>query len=176
MKSQVKRHYELFSEAQLQDEAQLLEKEQAEAVKLLETSHKKRDLLKEYQQLYPGIKGGIGIEEIQSDIVGSVATVAMAAHKAKAATLEQQVVLLETKPQASLSPSPAITNIFRDASIYDSTESRWIVRGIVEEAGEKRIHIEAYNGELKSISEDQLNPKRCSRPAAGLEDPHRPTT
>ena len=157
MRALVKRHYLLLSEAQLQDEAQHIEHKQAEAVEFLQAEPGMRVFLKDYQQLYPGIKGGIGMEEIHSkNTLIAVITVVNTAHKSALAALDQQLALQATTAQAALSPSPAITNIFRDATIYDSNETRWIVRGIVEEAGEKRIDIESNRGELASISTDQL--------------------
>ena len=88
MKALVKRHYLLLSEAQLQDEAQHIEHEQTEAVKLLEAEPGMRAFLNDYQQLYPGIKGGIGMEEIHSkNTLIAVMTVVTTAKDAATAAL-----------------------------------------------------------------------------------------
>ena len=54
--------------------------------------------------------------------------------------------------------SPAITQIFRDATIYNEDEERWVVRSVNSgSSGEKFIDIEGHEGELMTITERQLS-------------------
>ena len=60
-------------------------------------------------------------------------------------------------PTEPIRASPKIDQIFRDATIYDRSESRWIVRGISEVEGEKIINLQGFNGALVSITDSQLD-------------------
>ena len=57
-----------------------------------------------------------------------------------------------TPTQQLTKESPHIDSIFRDATIYDRTESRWIVRGVTGADGEKIIDLEGLNGALVTIA------------------------
>ena len=54
--------------------------------------------------------------------------------KERAAEMRRQLAMRPkfAEPQQPIKASPAIDRVFRDATIYDSTESRWIVRSMTE--------------------------------------------
>ena len=89
---------------------------------------------------------------------------ALLANMALALEAHREEVILQKDKQLPLRPtptpaqvahieSPTITQIFRDATIYNTDEERWIVRGINEIAGERFIDIEGHDGEFTTITE-----------------------
>ena len=122
MRSQVKKHYELLSEVQLLNECRHLEFEQAEAAKLLKASAIDKDLYTEYKELYPGIRGDIGVEEAHSEsVIGAVAMAVKEKLKRDAAQARKQLALqpIPTSPQPAVIESPVIDQIFRDATTVE---------------------------------------------------------
>ena len=91
-----------------------------EAARLLEASAIEKDLYAEYKELNPGIRGDIGVQEAHAEsVVGAVAMAVREKLKRDAVQAQKQLALQPTQSttQSSPSESPAITQIFKDATI-----------------------------------------------------------
>ena len=160
LKSEADKRYGTLTEKQLLQESQALKDEQSEALQILKADAIGKRLLKKYKQLYPSIRGDLGMEEVYSiDVVVAVSEANAAYLEEKLAVANKKLALRPSQAASlphSSTESPEIDQIFRDATIYDREGERWIVRGITDVEDEKVIEIEGHEGELRTIFESQL--------------------
>ena len=72
-RDEAEKNYCRLSEKEMLQEYQQLKKEQAEALVILKNDTEGKDLFKRYQELYPSIRGQLGMEEAFAlDVVTAV--------------------------------------------------------------------------------------------------------
>ena len=101
----------------------MLNYEQKEALQILLADSMGKKLFKKYKQLYPSIRGELGMEEVYSDNVVVAVSIANSEYLEKNLSLANKKLALrpvpEVSPSQAITESPEIDQIFRDATIYD---------------------------------------------------------